>query len=69
MLKIKPTMPKYIYLTLEWTFLAIFLTAKKLKEPKTQPKMLMIMCVVYWFAYLTNSEFAIVVNIFYFDSL
>ena len=29
-------MPKYIYLILEWTFLAIFLTAMKLNEPNMQ---------------------------------
>lgn len=39
MLNTRPLIPKYIYFTLESTFLAILLTAKKLKEPNILPKM------------------------------
>ena len=35
-LKTKEIMPKYIYFTLEWTFLAILRTARKLKDEKIE---------------------------------
>ena len=35
-----PTIPRYIYFTLECTFLPIFLTARQLNDPQTFPTIL-----------------------------